>query len=200
VIAAPSTDKCVHQTALGLVVEGGAEKDSATEIVPLTFCPLTGETNETTGPGVAVGVAVGVGLCLFETLTFSETVRSSWLDDEYAWAEMVCAPFGTAVESHTYSVDEDDDITVPSTRNVTCATFGLIVTDVVTKAETVASGAGEAMCIGLAARAWPWPNSAKIKPSVTTVASLPRPDSVLIPMADICHRDRSTIQKAPPSG
>ena len=77
----PSTDSCVHQTAFGLVVEGGVEKDSATVIVPLTFCPLAGETNET-GGAVGVGVAVGEGLCLFETLTFSETVRSSWFDDE----------------------------------------------------------------------------------------------------------------------
>lgn len=80
-IAAPSTDKWVHQTAFGLVVDGGVEKDSATVIVPLSFCPLTGETNETTGPGVAV--AVGVAVCLWlETLTTSETVRISWLDDE----------------------------------------------------------------------------------------------------------------------
>jgi len=64
------------------VVEGGVEKDSATVIVPLTFCPLAGDTNETTEP-VGVGVAVGVALCLwFETLISSDTVRSSWLDDE----------------------------------------------------------------------------------------------------------------------
>jgi Na+-translocating ferredoxin:NAD+ oxidoreductase RnfE subunit len=64
-----------------LVVDGGVEKDSAAVIVLLSFCPLTGETNQTTSPGVAV--AVGVAVCLwFETLTTSETVRSSWSDDE----------------------------------------------------------------------------------------------------------------------
>jgi Na+-translocating ferredoxin:NAD+ oxidoreductase RnfE subunit len=75
----PSTDSCVHQTELGFVVEGVVEKDSATVIVPLTVCPLTGDRNLTTEP---LGVGVGLGLRLFETLTFSETVCSSWFDEE----------------------------------------------------------------------------------------------------------------------
>jgi hypothetical protein len=50
-------------------------------------------------------------------------------------------------------VDEDDVIRVPSSRKATLATADLIFTDVVTKFDTVASGAGEAMCIGLAAKA-----------------------------------------------
>jgi hypothetical protein len=32
--------------------------------------------------GVGVDVGVGEGECLLETLTFSETVRRSWFDDE----------------------------------------------------------------------------------------------------------------------
>ncbi len=84
------------------MVEGAVEKDSATVIVPLSVCPVTGETNETTGLGAGVAVADGVAVCLrFETLTSSEAVCSSWLEDEYALAERVCVPFATAVESHT---------------------------------------------------------------------------------------------------
>jgi hypothetical protein len=113
---------------------------------------------------------------------------------------MVCVPFGTTVEFHTYLVDEDDAIRVPSSRKATRATSGLIFTEVVTELETVASGAGDAMCIGLAARAWPWPSNAKIKTTTAKVASLPRPDTVRVAIANLCHRDRSTIQKAPPSG
>jgi hypothetical protein len=112
---------------------------------------------------------------------------------------MVYVPFGTTVEFHTKLVDEDDAIRVPSTRKATCATPGLIFTDVVTKLETVASGAGEAMCIGLAAKAWLWPSNARIKPTTTTVASLFRLDAVRVAIATNCQRDRSTIQKAPPS-
>src|ERR1700674_5321864 len=110
---------------------------------------------------------------------------------------MVCVPFGTTVEFHTKLVDEDDDITLPSTRKATCATPGLIFTDVVTRFDTVASGAGEAMCIGLAANAWPWPSSARIKPTTTAIASLCRLDAVLPAMAEMSHRDRSAIQKLP---
>jgi hypothetical protein len=36
------------------VADGVDEKDSATLIEPLTVCPLVGETNETTAPGVVV--------------------------------------------------------------------------------------------------------------------------------------------------
>jgi hypothetical protein len=41
------------------VADGTLENDSATLIDPPTVCPLVGETNETTAPGV--GVLVGVG-------------------------------------------------------------------------------------------------------------------------------------------
>jgi hypothetical protein len=81
----------------------------------------------------------------------------------------------------------------------TLATFGLIFTDVVTKFETIASGAGAAMCIGLAANAWPWPISASINPTTPATASLRKLDAVRVATATNCHRDRSTIQKAPPS-
>ena len=81
----------------------------------------------------------------------------------------------------------------------TLATLGLIFTEVVTKLETIASGAGEAMCIGLAARAWPWPISASIHPTTPTTASLRQLDAARVATATNCHRDRSTIQKAPPS-
>ena len=42
------------------VIDAGFVKDNTTLVAPLTVFPLTGETNETTGPGVEVGVAVGV--------------------------------------------------------------------------------------------------------------------------------------------
>jgi hypothetical protein len=96
-------------------------------------------------------------------------------------------------------VDEDDDIRLPSSRKATLATPGLIVTDVVTKFDTVASCVGETMRIGLAANAWPWPSNARIKTTTTTYASLRRLDAVRVAIATNCHRDRSTIQKAPPS-
>ena len=66
--------------------------------------------------------------------------------------------------------------------------------------DTVASGTGESMCIGLAACARPWPSIAKIKITDAPIASLPKLDAVRVATATNCHRDRSPIQKAPPSG